>query len=85
MREPAEAAPDVTALLQELEAARARLVQAHERCKGGKTALKAFALCDEVERLCEMAVRATEPELVPDLLASVRGLINELQKLLGVH
>jgi len=85
MGNSAEPESHVTSLLRELEAARARITEFQARSRGGETALKAFALCDEVERLCQEAALSADPARTNELLAKSRSHLNELQKLLGVH
>lgn len=85
MTERAKLEADIRSLLRELEAARSRILQAQAKSKGGELALKAFALCDEIERLCRAAALSTDPDRVEELLACSRQHLDDLQKLLGLH
>ena len=73
------------ALLRELEAARARLVQSHECPKGGETMLTAFALSKDVGHLCKEAADCHDPIEADALIDKARSQLNDLQKLLGTH
>ena len=73
------------ALLRELEAVRARLVQSQECPKEGKTVLTAFALSKDVSHLCTEAATCHDPIEADALLAKTRNSLDDLQKLLGTH
>ena len=85
MTERAKLEAETRVLLGELEAARSRISQAKVKSRGGELALKAFALCDEIERLCQAATLSTDPIRVKELLARSQQHLDELQKLLGLH
>jgi hypothetical protein len=85
MSDPPHPDPDVATLLRELEAARARLAHPRKSPRGGATALKAYALCDEVERLCQQAAVSSDGRRAKTLIATARSHLDELQKLLGLH
>ena len=73
------------ALLRELEAVRARLMQSQECPKGGETVLTAFVLSKDVGHLCREAAACHDPSEADALLAKARDRLDDLQKLLGTQ
>ena len=73
------------ALLRDLAAVRARLVQSQKCRKGGETVLAAFVLSDEIGHLCREAAACHDPSEADALLAKARNRLDDVQKLLGTH
>ena len=72
-------------LSRELDAVRARLAHSRTSSKGGKAAIKAFALSKKIERLCHQAALCNDKRQSNDLLTNARAQLDKLQRLLGPH
>lgn len=81
----ADAESTVSELLRELAALRSRLDQAPAWFRCPLDTMKAGALAEEVNQLCQEAGRSAEEVEVARLLAQARQNLDQLQTLLGLH